>query len=385
MTRLSVLHAAKFYPPSRGGMETVIGDLCGGTSGAWDVRVVAASEAARTTAEQLDGVSVVRAGSLGKVSSVPICPSLPYHVWRRPADCVVLHEPNPIAGSAIALHVPAKRLIVWHHSDLLRPWWAPHTYGRLQRLVYRRADCVIASSRALADGSPLVREAKHVAIVPFGIALERFGEMGAAIDERVRALGSGGSRPRVLFVGRFVYYKGLDVLIDAMASCRGELWLVGEGPLESTLRQHVAARGIADRVRWLGRATDDDLPAIYRAADIFVLPSVATTETFGVVQIEAMASGLPIVSTNLPTGVPWVNRDGVSGLVVPPGDADALAQAIRRLEDDRSLRRRLGENAVARARLQFSRERMVARFKDVVEHVVDQPRSVAALAGVEWS
>ena len=227
MTRLSVLHAAKFYPPSRGGMETVIGDLCGGTSGAWDVRVVAASEAARTTAEQLDGVSVVRAGSLGKVSSVPICPSLPYHVWRRPADCVVLHEPNPIAGSAIALHVPAKRLIVWHHSDLLRPWWAPHTYGRLQRLVYRRADCVIASSRALADGSPLVREAKHVAIVPFGIALERFGEMGAAIDERVRALGSGGSRPRVLFVGRFVYYKGLDVLIDAMASCRGELWLVG--------------------------------------------------------------------------------------------------------------------------------------------------------------
>ena len=366
-------------------METVIADLCRGTANAWDVRVVAAGERPRTVAERLDGVSVVRAGSLATVQSVPICPSFPYHLWRRQADCVVLHEPNPIAGAAVALRVPAKHLIVWHHSDLLRPWWAPHTYGHLQRAVYRRADCVIVSSRALADASPLVGAARSVAIVPFGIELNRFTAPDADLETRVQTLRGSGGGPRVLFVGRFVYYKGLDVLIDAVASCRGELWLVGDGPLEPALRQRAAARGIADRVRWFGRVDDEDLPAIYRAADLFVLPSVATTETFGVVQLEAMASGLPVVSTNLPTGVPWVNRDGVSGLVVPPGDVDGLAAAIRRLEDDVPLRRRLGENAVARARSEFSRERMVARFRDVVEQVVAFPTAVGALARVGLS
>jgi len=380
--RLSVLHAAKFYPPSPGGMETVIGDLCRGTARDWDVQVVAAGEHHHTRLEQIDGVSVVRAGSLGAVASVPLCPSLPLEIWRRSVDCVVLHEPNPIAGTALAVRCPSRRLVVWHHSDVLRPWWAPPTYGRLQRLMYRQADCVIASSQAFADQSPLVRAARRVAIVPFGIALDRFSDKGpdASVQTRVRALGAGHPGPRVLFVGRFVYYKGLEVLIDAVASCRGELWLVGEGPLEPELRRRAAARGLADRVRWFGRVADAELPAYYRAADLFVLPSVATTETFGVVQIEAMASGLPVVSTNLPTGVPWVNQHGLSGLVVPPGDVDALAAAIRRLEDDEPLRRRLGENAMARARQHFSRQRMVAAFKDVVERVVAQPASVGVLA-----
>jgi rhamnosyl/mannosyltransferase len=379
MSRLSVLHAAKFYPPSRGGMETVIGDLCRGTARAWDVHVVAAGESRSTRVECLEGVHVVRAGSLGTVNSVPLCPTLPLHLWRRPVDCAVLHEPNPIAGTALALKVPARRLVVWHHSDLLRPWWAPHTYGRLQRLVYRRADCVIVSSRALAESSPLVREARQVAVVPFGIPLERFEAPQAGFDARVRDLRAGGRGPRVLFVGRFVYYKGLDVLLDAMASCRGELWLVGDGPLEPSLRARAAALGLADRVRWFGRVDDADLPPLYRAADIFVLPSVATTETFGVVQIEAMASGLPVISTNLPTGVPWVNQDGATGLVVPPAAADALAAAIRRLEDEPALRRRFARNAAARARTHFSRERMVAAFARAVEEVVDRQASVEPL------
>ena len=179
----------------------------------------------------------------------------------------------------------------------------------------------------------------------------------------------------MLFVGRFVYYKGLDVLIDAMRDCEGTLLLAGDGPLESDLRARVAAHGLEPRVRFLGRVPDEDLPAYYRAADLFVLPSMARTETFGVVQIEAMAAGLPVVSTNLPTGVPWVNQDGVSGLVVPPGDAGALAAAIRRLQTDPVLRERLAHGAAARAQSHVRQARMVARFRDVVEKVVGQSAS----------
>jgi len=122
-----------------------------------------------------------------------------------------------------------------------------------------------------------------------------------------------------------------------------------------------------------GRVPDADLPAFYQACDVFVLPSIARTEAFGVVQIEAMAAGRPVVSTSLPTGVPWVNQDGVSGLVVTPGDPVALGDALRRLLDDEALRRRLGDGARLRAQTMFSRERMVATFKGLIDTVVRSP------------
>ena len=177
----------------------------------------------------------------------------------------------------------------------------------------------------------------------------------------------------MLFVGRLVYYKGLEVLLDAMSRCGGSLVIVGEGPLEGALRSLVAGKGLGERVLFAGRVADADLPAFYQACDVFVLPSIARTEAFGVVQIEAMAAGRPVVSTNLPTGVPWVNQDGVSGLVVPPGDAAALGDALHRLLEDVALRQRLGEGALRRAQTMFSRERMVATFKSVIDTVVREP------------
>ena len=370
---MKILHAAKFYPPVPGGMETVVKDLCDLTAGDWDVHVVAAHTSAATLTERCGQVTVTRAGAWGKAHSVPLCPSLPLHLWRSQADCVVLHEPNPLAGSALFLHTPAPRLIVWHHSDLLRPAWAPPTYGRVQRALYRRAACVIVSSPALAARSDLVQQAQRVAVIPFGIRLDRFRSLDTRQKTLADAIRQQLPGPRLLFVGRFVYYKGLDVLIDALARTQGTLLLAGEGPLGGDLRQRAAERGVADRVHFAGRVPDEDLPAYYHAADVLVLPSIAHTETFGVVQVEAMAAGLPVVSTNLPTGVPWVNQHGVSGLVVPPGNAVALAGALAQLGDDAPLRRRLGDGARSRAAAMFSLDRMIDSFRSLVEDVVQTP------------
>jgi glycosyltransferase involved in cell wall biosynthesis len=370
---MKVLHAAKFYPPALGGMETFVQYLCEGTAGAWEVSAVVANQSWPTVEERCGLVRVVRAGSLGTVASVPLCPSLPFHLWRETADCVVLHEPNPIAATALFLRTPARRLIIWHHSDLVRPWWAPYTYGMIQRALYRRADCVVVSNPVLAARSPLLRQARRVEVIPLGIDLERYRALDAAGEARVNEIRALAPGPWILFVGRFVYYKGLDVLIDAMTRCSGTLMLAGDGPLEGELRAQVAALGLQERVRFIGRVSDDDLPAYYHACDVFVLPSVEVTEAYGLVQIEAMASGVPVLSTNLPTGVPWVNQDSVTGLIVPPRDAGALAGALCRLLADPGLRHALGANGRRRAEAMFSRDRTVEAFKNLIETAVHAP------------
>ena len=351
----------------------MLGDLCDRLVPDWEVEVVAANRSRQTVRERCNNVAVPRVGAWGTVHSVPLCPSLPLHLWRGRADCVVLHEPNPIAGTALFVRTPARRLVIWHHSDLLRPTWAPHTYGHIQRALYRRADCVIVSSPALAANSALARCARRLVVIPYGVDVDAYQRPESIDADRVRAIRAGRQSPLVLFVGRLVYYKGVEVLCEAMARCPGTLVIVGTGPLEHTLRDMVDRLGLAERVIFMGEVADDDLIACYRAADLLVLPSVARTEAFGIVQIEAMAAGVPVISTNLPTGVPWVNQDGVSGLVVPPGDPHALAAAIQRIGGDVDLRRRLGEGARLRAATTFSLERMVASFKDVIETVVRNP------------
>jgi rhamnosyl/mannosyltransferase len=369
-------------------METVIGDLCDGTADAWDVQVVAANSSPETVRERRGGVAVVRSAAYGTAASVPVCPTLPWHLWMSRADCVVLHEPNPIAGTALWLRTPARRLVIWHHSDLLRPWWALPTYSRIvQRTLYRRADCVIVSSPALAAESTLVQAAQRIAVIPFGIDLDRYRRTDPSRQSRIDAIRARIPGPRLLFVGRLVYYKGLHVLLDAAREWPGTVVIAGEGPLEPSLRAQAAALGLGDRVRFDGRVADDELPAYYQACEAFVLPSIARTEAFGVVQVEAMAAGCPVVSTRLPTGVPWVNQDGVSGIVVPPDDAAALGEALGRLARDRDLRQRLAAGARQRADALFSRDRMVRVFRDVVEAVVRSPQSLdeqlAQLAAVQ--
>ena len=130
-------------------METVLRDLCDGTAGDWNIRVVAANDRNTTVRERCGDVDVVRAAAFGQAASVPLCPSIPLELWRHRADCVVLHEPNPFAGTALLLHTPAPRFVIWHHSDIVLPWWAPPTYGRI---VQRTAECCEGQRQCRGDG-----------------------------------------------------------------------------------------------------------------------------------------------------------------------------------------------------------------------------------------
>jgi glycosyltransferase involved in cell wall biosynthesis len=352
-------------------MEAVLGALCEGTAERWRVHVVVAHDRWRTAVEERAGVAVIRAGVIARAASVPIAPTLPYHVWPGAYDCVVLHEPNPFAASVLAVRIPSARFVVWHHSAIVRPPWAPLVYGAVQRRLYRRADCVIVASPALAL-SPPVHGHRRIEVIPYGIRYERFLEGARAT--RVEAALAQYPAPRLLFVGRLVYYKGLNVLLEALVHCpAATLLIVGEGPLQGQLRARAAALGVDSRVAFLRAASEPEIKACYQASDVFVLPSTEITEAFGIVQLEAMASGLPVVSTNLPTGVPWVNQHGVTGLVVPAGQPAPLAAAIRTLLRDSGLRSKMAEAGRRRVAKTFSEATMVTRFTEVIEDLVVHP------------
>jgi rhamnosyl/mannosyltransferase len=371
--RLRVLHVGKFYPPVNGGMERVLGLLCEGERTTVDTRVLVANDRPATVRETVNGVHVTRVANLGSIGSVAVCPSFPLWLSRERADVIVIHEPNPLGLLAYALARPAGRLVVWFHSEVVRDRWKyALAYRPWFAYAMRRASRVIVASPPMADAEQLRGFPVKAAVIPYGVDRRRL-ELTADVASGAERLRERHAGPLILFVGRMVPYKGLDVLLRAMADVPATVVLVGDGPQRAALEALASELGIRSKVVFAGELNHQELVAWYHACDMFVLPSTSRAEAFGVVPTEAMACGKPVVSTDLPTGVPWVNRNEETGLVVPPGDRAALASALTRLAVDVPLRRRLGERGRQRVAEDFTADRMTSRALELYREVTSQP------------
>jgi rhamnosyl/mannosyltransferase len=344
-------------------MERVVESLCQATRGRADNRVLVFNDGPRTVREDVDGIPVVRAGVLAKGGSVPLSLAFPGALRAARADLIIVHEPNPWALVSLAVVRPAVPLAVWFHSEVVRSRLQYALfYHPLVRAVYARARRVVVSSAALAEHAAALRPYRdRVTVIPFGIDAGRW-TASPAIRARAAAIRAGtGSRPLLLFAGRMVPYKGLDVLLRALETLDVAAVLAGSGPSREAGVALARDLGVEDRVSFPGEVTREELAALYHAADVFVLPSVTRAEAFGYVQLEAMACGKPVVSTRVASGVPWVNQHGATGLTVPPGDVEALREAIGTLAADPALRARMGAAGRARVLAEFSLEQMASR------------------------
>jgi rhamnosyl/mannosyltransferase len=365
--RLRVLHVGKFYPPHMGGIETHLQALCGELRKPLDLRVIVASEDRQPVEETLDGVRVSRVPTRLTLASTPLCPGMVRQIGAASIDLIHIHLPNPTAVLAYLASGQVAPLIVTYHSDTVRqkvlgPLFAPFLHRALSR-----ASAIIATSPDyLRTSAVLRRHRDRCHVIPYGIAVDQFARADSNAIAEIRQ--RYGDR-LVLSVGRLVYYKGFEYLISAMKQVRGKLLIIGDGPLLEKLRSLARELDVADKVVLAGEIQNEQVVPYYHAAKVFALASIARSEAFGIVQIEAMAAGLPVVNTRLDSGVPFVSLDQQTGLTVPPADPDSLAAAINRLLDDEALRRSFGRAAALRAQQEFSLESMTSRTLALYDRV----------------
>lgn len=350
-------------------MESVLYDLCHELKDKVDLRVLVADRRGHTRIEVNNGVEVIRVGSLGTIFSTSICPTMVYWIKRSPADIVQIHHPNPMATISYLLSNQRGKLIVLYQSDIVRQRVTYKLYVPFMMRMFERADRIIVTSTNYLESSPLlVRFKGKCVLIPLGIDVHRFKKRGG--EGKIAAIRSQYGGKIVLFVGRLTHYKGVPYLLEAMKKVSGRLLIIGKGDLEGRLKNQAAQNGLSTKVHFLGELGEDEMVPFFHACDLLVLPSISRNEAFGLVQLEAMACYKPVVSTDLETGVSYVNRNGVTGFVVPPRDSKALAEAINRLLEDENLRTRMGIEGRRRVEREFTKERMARETLRLYEEVL---------------
>jgi glycosyltransferase involved in cell wall biosynthesis len=377
-----VLHVGKFYPPHMGGIETHLQTLCAELLKVVDVHVVVANDCARAVEERLNDVPVSRMARRFTLSSAPVCSGVIRKIRQSKADLIHIHLPNPAAVLAYLLSGYRGPVVFTYHSDTVRQKVMGAVFEPFLHAALRRSSAIIATSPRYAETSTVLRTyGARCRVIPYGIRIDGFSRCDPTAVTRLKQ--RYGER-LVLSVGRLVYYKGFENLIQAMTRVRARLLIVGDGPLRARLGEMAIRVGVADKVIFLGELQNDEVVPYYHAADVFALASVARSEAFGIVQIEAMAAGVPVVNTQLDSGVPYVSLDGITGITVPPEDPEAMAAAINRILGDPALRQAFSQAARLRAAEEFSVQTMAARTLALYQEVLLKSSAVRGLFSFAW-
>lgn len=383
--RRNLAVVAPYFPPKIGGLERYAEEIARGLvrRGAWDVTVFTANHAARrTTVEVRNGMAVHRLRPWLSVSNTPVNPMWWFYLRRafraNRIDAVHVHTPVPYLSDLAGLAAGSRPLVVTYHAGSMIKQRLPIDIGILfyERLVLprllRRADDLVAVSSSVAS-TFFEGHREKTSIISPGVDTARF------VPPAISAVQG---PPIVLYVGKIASsaaWKGLGCLVDAFAIVvervpEARLVLVGEGDAVDVYAAQAEGAGVGGSVDLLGELDGDDLVTAYQRATVVVLPSLTEAESFGMSLIEAMACGKPVVGSQI-GGIPFVIDDGVDGLLVPPGDARAWADACLRLLEDRHLAGALGaagrRKVVAHYRWTDQVERYAALLHD---YAVDSQR-----------
>ena len=353
---MNIILINKRYFPWIGGVESHVKQIANGlVHYGIKPRVICCHTTPNTEHQQVDGISVLRYGSRKTLFSLPI--SLPFLLkfipkpWQSPRPILHFHLPNPLAVLAYFIHRPHGLVVVTWHSDIIKQRILLWAYRPLLRWFLKRADAIIATSPPMAKLSPfLIPHQKKTTVIPLGIPPRPPAGLTKLPSERY-----------ALFVGRLVYYKGVETLIEALKQSPATVYIVGEGPQLDAIQKKGRTLIHHQQLRIYNQQSESKLHDLFDHCEFLILPSTHASEAFGLVQLEAMMRRKAVISTQLPTGVPYVNQHNQTGLVVPPGDSVALAKAMTQLWKNPQQCQQFGARAHQRYMDHFTEEQMLAK------------------------
>lgn len=364
---MKILQTVKYYDPSQGGMESVVKNLVEGVlnlSERHEFTVYANSHLAtwKSSLQIADGITSIKEATPLLFKSQPL--NLRYRLLGNlliKSDIIHHHYPFPNIEIALLRNIEIiktkKFIVTWHANIKNSRWsWISAYYDPIIKRLLDEAEHIVVTSPQLFEASVALQGyADKVEIIPLSynplLSMEESLPKTLPLNRKFR----------LLFVGKLRAYKGLDILLNAVKKLDVLLTILGDGEQEGSLRALVISLGIEQKVLFLKDMSNSDLILEYRKADLFVLPSINEAEAFGVVQLEAMSNGLPVINTQLDSGVPHVSLNGCTGITVQPGNAADLEKAICTIMGDPLLYASFSKNSIERAKL-FTMHTMAEKY-----------------------
>jgi glycosyltransferase involved in cell wall biosynthesis len=362
---MRIVHLAKYHSPLYGGMESHVetlastqaklgAEVCILCINSFDRNLKLSQRTETEVTFDEDRVQVIKVGRLFSLLKIDFCPSLIFYIlyFSKLSNTVFhVHTPNPTMLIALVLTGKNKNLVVTHHSDAIRQRILKYLFRPIEHLIYRQANIILTTSENYQHGSKFLRLYRDkLDVLPLGLNLSTFANTQPNIEMQVQQLKAKYGDVIWLAVGRLVYYKSFHIALAALQSVPGKLLIVGTGQLMVKLQKLAHDLNVADRVIWLGKTSESDLVVAYHAATALWFPSNIRSEAFGIVQVEAMASGCPAINCEIPGSGRTLGLSArQEGLTVPINDPQAFAAAAQRLLNEPGLRERLSQGARARS------------------------------------
>lgn len=361
---IKITHVARYAKPHKGGIESFIemfnscikNDNC-------NIEVLCCSNSNKSTIE--NGIFYNRTKYFFEFAANTFSLEFIYKLHKVNTDVIVYHMPFIFAVIAHFIARPKyKKMIICYHSDIIgydkimKPFW------KIYNNFLEKANIIHVQSPQMLENSMIKIFKDKAVVIPYLIDSNSHFDTNTVKEIREKY-----KNKKILFaIGRHVKYKGFEYLLEAMKSVENAVLLLGgTGPLSDKFEDYILSNNLKDKVKLLGKIADNELENYYEACDIFVLPSILKSETFAVVQLEAMKHSKPVINTNLDTGVNYVSINNETGLTVEPKNSKELALAINKLLNDDNLRKILGQNAQKRVENVFN----LLKFKSKIKKLYD--------------
>lgn len=369
---INVLHIGKFFPV-RGGVERVMFDIAIGlldTDIKCDILCVDNLDSSCDINKNKDYSKLRNRLILCKKNKEMASTMLSLDMISKlkkickKYDILHIHHPDPMAALALFMSGFKGKVVLHWHSDILKQKHLLKLYKPLQKWLINRADIILGTTPKYIEESPYLQSCQDKTDYLLIGADEVVFDKQKVEDIKNRYAG----KKIVFSLGRLVEYKGFEFLIEAARKFDDNTILLigGDGYLKDKLNVLIEENNLSDKVKMLGLLSDSDKLAYIGACDVFCISSILKTEAYAIVQVEAMSCGKPVISTDIPgSGVPWVNKHGVSGIVVQPKSSEEINNAISSLTKDVYLYEKLSQGAKKRYNDLFRKEDMIKNIYDI--------------------